>query len=183
MTKQRWDYYSPNMIYTRKTILLLLLFSGVFAQTSDGIQSRENRFSWGFSAGPLSGIAGLSGRYWADKWGAQVTTFPLVMSEQPFNESSFLMGGVQILRRISDEPPRLHESSGYVHSLAYNYLGGSILVTNGSYAFSFLGGGFGLETFWRNWRFASGIGMTCLLIKHNKPSVYPSLDFTLSWGI
>jgi hypothetical protein len=168
-------------------VILFLALSGlgVFAQGTPDIQSRENRLSIGVSTGMLSGVAGISARYWMDRWGIQATALPVV----DFNSGGerVVLGGLQIMRRINQEPPRLHESSGYVHSLAYNYLGVSLAdlkkESDSAYRANFIGGGFGLETFWRNWRFSSGVGIVLVQNPDDELLVLPSLDLNLSMGI
>jgi len=175
----------------RSTGILLLAFAScLFAQVDDnGVQHRENRWSLGAAAGFLSGYCGVTGRYWGEQWGGQLTLLPIMTYNQDRKTSDgMVMGGVQLMRRLNVEPPRLHEASGYVHSIAYEYLGFSLYHELGdanSYQDVLVstGVGLGLETYWRNWRLATGVGMQISRVNDDNSILTPSLDVSLTYGL
>jgi len=168
-------------------IVVALFFCAEFACAQvdvDGTQHRENRLSWGFSLGPLSGGYGFAGRYWAEAWGVQATVFPFVYSTDEGPET-FSMGGLQIMHRFQPDEPRKHEAGGYVHSMAFQYVGITSATTFGtddSDVLLVLGGGVGIETFWRNWRLATGVGLMNFNVS-NDHGILPTLDISLTYGL
>lgn len=166
--------------------ILLLLVAACFAAEPRGL-------SVGMATGGISGGFGFSGRYWQQHWGIQASAFPFIRYSD-VEDQKFLMASVHALHRF-DTPPAslLHEQGGYVYSSFYQYFGSGLLYgnTKSEYddytnLFSGIGGGVGVETFWRNWRLATGVGLALYLFRStDNPMdgmVFPTLDITLGYG-
>jgi len=147
------------------------------------------RFSAGLSFGMLSGFAGVSGRYWGDTWGVQASALPAQNCEIGDGCEGIWMGGLQLMRPFHPiSPGRGHEQGGYVQSFAYPFLATSVLHAS-RFTTGTLGAGFGLETRWRNWRLATGVGVVGMYMddRDYTPSdeiyLLPSFDISILVGI
>lgn len=174
-------------------ILVFVLAGSLFAQTESSLLAPSafaQRFSAGASFGMLSGFAGLSGRYWGEKWGVQASALPAQNCEIRTGDcDGFWMGGLQLMRPLSPiASGRGHEQGGYVQSFAYPFVATSVLHTH-SFTTGTLGVGFGLETRWRHWRLATGVGVVGLFMddRDYTPSdeiyLLPSFDISILVGI
>lgn len=164
---------------------ILLLISTALAAQPSGI-------SVGIAGGGISGLFGIGVRYWESEWGLQVSGLPYANNTGD-ETHRLLLASVQLLHRLSPPPNMRHEQSGYVHTSLYQYAGSGLIWSSFNspqdeslFKLAGIGGGAGVETFWRNWRLATGIGLAVYLFQQYDPSVdisiYPTADFMLSYG-
>jgi hypothetical protein len=143
-------------------------------------------WSFGLSAGMLSGFGGVTARYWGTEWGAQASLLPALGIDLQTNEfEGAFAAGAQLMRPLQPIANLRHEPGGYVQSISYPFGSLSVLRTR-YFTSTTLGGGFGVETRWRHWRLASGVGLCGFLFKEKSEAsffILPSLDFSLTVGI
>lgn len=170
-----------------KKLLLWLFVALGFAQASE--------LSTGVSLGASSGFAGISARYWGEQWGGQVSMLPVVVSDKYNSEPLEFSGlfGAQLLHRnVVQQNP---QPDGYWKTQPYQFVGTTLVFEYPSYNHRsvdavVLGGGFGIETYWENWRLATGVsynafGGSSLLYGANMDDLvfFPSLEITLSYRV
>lgn len=166
-----------------KFALALLFLMGAFAAHAEAARD----FSAGFSMGPLSGYAGFSGRYWQERFGIQASLLPAIDIKPRSGEvDGFCLLGAQLLYREEEALPKGHEQGGYRYSFPYGY-GGLSLILAKENSYASLGSGLGVETRWRRFRLASGVGLMAFW-RHREENtdrlyVLPSLDFSLQVGL
>ena len=179
----------PASCYPRLTLpklgLALLFFMGACAAHAEDKPARD--FSAGLSLGPLSGVAGPSVRYWQERFGIQASLFPFIDYQPRSGEvDGFCLLGAQLLYREDYALPKGHEQGGYRYSFPYGYGGLSLLLAKEN-SYASLGSGLGVETRWRRFRLASGIGLMAFWRHREENSdrlyVLPSLDFSLQVGL
>lgn len=168
----------------RVAFLLLLAILSAFAAEPKGL-------SVGIASGGISGVFGFSGRYWQQEWGIQGTLFPLVIHENS-DDMKTILCSVHLLHRKPELLAKTHEVSGYLHSSLYQYFGAGLWYhsndSENDHYFSKLGsigGGVGVETFWRNWNLATGFGLATYLYRDEETAlegfVLPTFDITLGY--
>lgn len=169
----------------KRKILLVIALMGLYSSWAEDQVRNPMLIAAGITFGPLSG-AGIAGEVWMDQLGMQLSAFPL-FEIRPDYHKGLLIGGMQ-LRYALDEGlpsrPWNYERHGYVYSRPYVYLGTMIYQEWGqSHDNAFSSGvGFAMETFWRNWRLSTGVGIAVLSIEESTFTI-PSLDISLMYGI
>lgn len=179
-------------------LLWLLCVCTTWVSAAEPLQRAGQGLSVGVAAGGVSGFFGLGGRYWGEHWGLQVVGLPIL---ENVNDEwmATVFSSVQLLHRAESPVQRLHERSGYVQTSFYEYAGAGLMYNherinsskcmcdeNEGFKFSGMGGGVGIETFWRNWRLATGVGMALYMYRDFDRDVafmlFPTLDGSLTYG-